>query len=444
MIPGWAALTNGQINQLPVFSKFASRLNSFRKQFYRVPYCVPAWGLAEHKAILTCLLTGKLIEGPHILRLYEEIRRKAGMRYVFGFNSGQGAIYAALRAWGVSTGDHVIMPSYCCETVAKAIIRTGAMPLFCDINESYNPSVTHILKLLNSSVKAIIFTHLFGNPGDIDKLEQALKERGLRGKILLIDDAAQSFGAKLNGQLVGTFGDAGIISFGPGKTMTATGGGLLITNSESLWRKVGTLDVEMPRYLSKIKRVLYWVLFRRWRRFTLPFLPLFDRVFGLRGDDEAALRSLSNIDAAIGSGQLKRLEELISVRTDRMSILDRWLNGCCDLISCCEPIRSLQKGAMSVCTKYVLHVRGSMNIEKLQDLYKREMQYRDIELMPLYFPIHMSPGWERSGANLPKTENLYNRILQIPIEPSMRENAFQCVMGAFKATLDHAIRDGIV
>ena len=113
--------------------RFKSRLKGFLSQFYKVPYCVPAWGWSEHRTILKCLFTGKLIDGPDIKKLYARIREVTGVKYVFGFNSGQQAIQAALTAYGVE-GGQVIMPSYCCETVAKAVMDSGASPLFCDIN----------------------------------------------------------------------------------------------------------------------------------------------------------------------------------------------------------------------------------------------------------------------------------------------------------------------
>ena len=222
-----------------LFLKIKNKIISFTSEFYRIPYCVPAWGWPEHLAIFTCIFTGKMIKGPHLQALYAVVKRKSDKKYVYGYNSGRESILSVLIAGGIHQGDKVILPSYCCETVAQAVVASGATPLFCDIEGDCNPDVNHIMGLISPEVKAIIFPHLFGKPGRIDILEAELEKRKLRSQILLIDAPSKLFGARLDNRLVGTFGDAGIISFGPGKTMTATGGGLVITDNDKLGKRLG-------------------------------------------------------------------------------------------------------------------------------------------------------------------------------------------------------------
>lgn|GEM_PF-3855923 len=396
-----------------------------------MPYCVPAWGWAEHQAILRCLLTGKLIEGPQISRLCEEIRRKTAMRYVFGFDSGQTAIYAVLKAWGAGPGDRVIMPSYCCETVAKAIVHTGARPLFCDIGEDYNPDTAHILELLNPSVKAVIFPHLFGNPGDIDKLEQDLEERGIRKSILLVDDAAQSFGARLNGRPVGTFGDAGIISFGPGKTMTATGGGLLLTNHSSLAESVRRLNISKENFVEKFKRLIYWIFFRRWRSVTLPFFPYVSRLLRMNGRESFIPKGMCNVDATIGSLQLGKLDKLLAIRVSRKQVLDGLsARQRSPVLVKRTPQQTTEKPRFNAATKYLVRIDTAAP-ENLQGLFALFMHKEGIEIQSLYFPIHLNPAYSSEKQALYKTEAIYQSVLQIPLEPSIQSADFEHVVQSF-------------
>jgi len=402
-----------------------------------VPYCVPAWGWAEHWAILKCLLTGHLIEGSHKEQLYGLIKKKTGVKYVFGFNSGQEAIHAALKARGLGPDDKVIMPSYCCETVARAVQDTGATPLFCDINDDYNPDIDHILKLLDPSVRAVIVPHLFGNPADIDKLEKSIDERGIRSKIFIIDDAAQSFGARLHGRLVGTFGDAGIISFGPGKTMTATGGGILITNSKNLSEGLGRLNPSQVDLLSKLKRLAYWIVFRRWRRFTFPLFPFFRRFLEKGDHKEETLMELCNVDGAIGIEQLRKLDSLIQVRISRKKSLDDRFNLCYSRLFALLPSNDNSGEFLNVATKYLVRINDNHYTQHVQGLYKQYSSKVGIEIQNLYMPLHLNQKYVTNGYSLPKTDAYYKQLLQIPVEPSIRPAEFRFVIQKFEKFVEH-------
>jgi dTDP-4-amino-4,6-dideoxygalactose transaminase len=406
--------------------RFKSRVRRFLGQFYRVPYCVPAWGWAEHWAIIKCVFTGCMIEGRHRDKLYDLVRQKTGMKYVFGFNSGQQAITAVLKAWGVCSKDRVIMPSYCCETVARAVIAAGAQPFFCDIDEHYNPDVSHILTILDKTVRAIIFPHLFGNPGDIDELEHALEKKKVTSQILLIDDAAQSFGARLNGRLVGTFGDAGIISFGPGKTMTATGGGVVITNRDVLAQKLNKLHCTPLLRSSKIKLFTYWIIFRRWRRFTLPFFPYLKCLFQQNQLDNN-ITQLNNLDAALGAIQLTKLDKMLKVRINRKQILDRLLSSSFSRLLRLPPPNNKQVGKLNVATKYIACFQNNYFSDSLQNEYNDFLDQQGIELQSLYTPVHHKPVYQAFNAFLPNTEKYYKRVLQIPLEPSTNTKHFEYV-----------------
>lgn len=426
------------MNMFKGIQKFRSRVKGLFGQFYRVPYCVPAWGWAEHWAILKCFVTGRVIEGPHKEKLYALVREMTGVKYVFGFNSGQEAIQAALMAGGIGKGDHVIMPSYCCETVAKAILDTGATPLFCDIADDLNPDVDHVLRLLNPSVKAIIFPHLFGNPGRIDLLEKGLEEKGVRSQILLIDDAAQSFGAKLHGKHLGTFGDAGIISFGPGKTMTASGGGLLISSSTKIAKQIVAVETSSPSLEKKLWRLIYWIVFRRWRRYTLPFYRLLWRFLDSGDSGEQDVKRLSNVDAAIAIAQVQRHEALLDIRLWRKEILDDVMEK-----RFITTLRILKRNRadsanLNVATKYIVAVDrkddGSVMFE-----YNRVMEKLRVEIKPLYGPLHKDYRFDGGGTILPKTEARYEKILEIPIEPSIDEKTFQRLMSGILYWLESSV-----
>ena len=372
-----------------------------------------------------------MINGPDKEQLYKLILRKTGMKYVFGFNSGQEAIYAALIASGIGPKDRIILPSYCCQTVATAIVDSAAEPLFCDINDDYNPDIDHILKIIDDRVKSIIVPHLFGNPAAIDELEKALEDKGIRSKIFLIDDAAQSFGALLHGRLLGTFGDAGIISFGPGKTMTASGGGLLITNLKELADKLANMPFHKISFCYKFRRLFYWLIFRRWRKFTLPFYPFLKSIFeGIRVD-KSRIMELCNVDAAIAIEQLKKLDSLLETRIKRKGILDNQLAQYTSNTLYLLPKNDTNNVSLNVATKYLVRLNAIEYNEDVLSTYKDIVEDSGIEIQSLYTPIHLKFAYSNSRITLSKTEKCYNRMLQVPVEPSINNRDFEFILDRF-------------
>lgn len=407
----------------------------------RIPYCVPSWGLAEHSEILKNIACGRLFNGKGVSLLCNQLKEFTGKKYAFTFNSGRESIQAALIAAGIGTGKKVILPSFCCDTVAEAIVAVNASPVFCDIDVDLNPSIPDILKRLDNNVKAIIYPHLFGHPGRIDLLEKILEKMENRSEITIIDDAAQSFGARLNGQLIGTFGDVGILSFGPGKTMTATGGGVLVTDSDYLARRLA----QMPkRYMSlwpAYMRVLYWVIFRRWRVFTGRFYPFFRFLFAHRSDHISEPEAMSNIDASIALRQLEKLEDMLQVRRKRGLLLDEMINHRYQALFMKSRDSKNEGRCFDVYTKYPLIIADLKNTSQIKGAYKRMILSKGIEIQPLYTPIHINRPQLAKGKRLPITECLWDRILQIPIDPSISDRKFNKLLECVARFLQFIKRD---
>ena len=135
------------------------------------------------------------------------------MRYA---SCGKAALYHCLLSLGLKAGDKVLVPNYICSSVLVPIKKIGLTPVFYDINESdLNANIDSIKNLFvkDTTIKALLVASMYGNPAALDSIEQFCHENHL----FLIDDAAQSLGAKIGNRYVGTFGDAGFFSFSPGK-----------------------------------------------------------------------------------------------------------------------------------------------------------------------------------------------------------------------------------
>ena len=147
-------------------------------------------------------------------------------------SSGRRALYISLKSLGIGKGDDVILPAFTTDIVPMVIRETGAIPIPADVNlDDYNIDVDSVIEHITNRTKAILTVHTFGHPSDVKALREICEDHDL----FLIEDAAPAFGAKYEGEPVGTFGDFGIISFGIGKSISmGTGGGLIVSDEKML------------------------------------------------------------------------------------------------------------------------------------------------------------------------------------------------------------------
>ena len=148
--------------------------------------------------------------------------------------NGTVALYCALAAAGVSSGDEVVVPAYTFMATAAAVLQCGATPVLADIDPlTFNLDPAAAAAAISGKTRAIIPVHIGGNPADME----AFKQLGEKHNIAIIEDAAQAPGAIYGGKKVGALGDAGCFSFQSSKNMTAGEGGILLTNDESLYQR---------------------------------------------------------------------------------------------------------------------------------------------------------------------------------------------------------------
>ena len=153
-----------------------------------------------------------------------------GVSHCLAVTSGTGALHTALAAFGVGPGQEVIVPAYMWVSVAAAVVNLGAIPVLADIDPAtFNLSAGAVEEVLRSAagkkVKAVLPVHLYGQCADWDAFAELKRERGL----LLVEDAAQAFGATWNGTPAGALGDAAAFSFYPTKNLSAMGDAGLVT-----------------------------------------------------------------------------------------------------------------------------------------------------------------------------------------------------------------------
>ena len=156
-----------------------------------------------------------------------------GRRFGLLSNSGTNAIYSMYEGLGLGPGDEVICPVYTFFATVSPLMHVGATPVFCDCDANGNINSSEIEKLITPNTRAVVVTHMWGIPCEMDPIVAICRKYNLR----LIEDCSHAHGAKYHGKLVGTFGDAAAWSLQAQKTITGGEGGIMLTNNEELYRR---------------------------------------------------------------------------------------------------------------------------------------------------------------------------------------------------------------
>jgi dTDP-4-amino-4,6-dideoxygalactose transaminase len=191
------------------------------------------------RAVKDIIRTGQFIGGPHVHEFEAEAAAFLGAPHAISCASGTDALHLALRALDIGPGDEVITTPFTYFATVEAICYVGAKPVFVDIDpHTFNMDVSQLEEAITSLTRAVVPVHIFGQPAAMDRLMPLAKKHELH----VVEDCAQSFGAKRGPNYTGTFGDVGAFSFFPTKNLGACGdGGMMTTHSAELADKLRLL-----------------------------------------------------------------------------------------------------------------------------------------------------------------------------------------------------------
>ena len=202
-------------------------------------------------ALARVLASGQVILGPEVAALENEVAHYCGVTHGVGCGSGTDALSLALHALELGPGDEVILPAFTFFATAGSICRTGARPVFTDIDPlTYNMDPAQVENKITPRTRAILIVHLFGQCADMEPLWRIAE----RHDLILIEDAAQSLGSEYQGKRAGSLGSLGCLSFYPTKNLGAYGdAGMVVTNDPEWAARMKCLRVHgmEPRYHHK-------------------------------------------------------------------------------------------------------------------------------------------------------------------------------------------------
>jgi len=274
-----------------------------------------------------------------------------GAKYALATNTATAALHLALRVLGVESGDYVLASSFTFIGSVNAILYQNAIPVFIDSDESWNLSPALLKQAIAQSPKkpkALIVTHLYGQMAKMDEIAAICREEG----IYLVEDAAESLGASLNGQQSGTFGDMGVYSFNGNKILSTSGGGMLVCSNDMWIEEAAFLAAQAKEDAPYYEHKTYGYNYR-----------------------------MSNVLAAIGVAQMEVLEARVERRREIFSLYKQYLDGISE-ISFMPEIEG-SRGNRWLTTLILEHTNPLQLITALSD--------ENIESRQLWKPMHMQP-----------------------------------------------------
>ena len=375
-----------------------------------VPLCVPDVTDADVARVAEVLRSGWLTHGPYNKQLEADFARYMGVKHAISVNSCASALHLAVLALGIR--GEVIMPSFTFVATANAVVTAGATPVFADIcYDTCNIDPAAIEAAITSRTEAIMPVHYAGQACNMDAIMAIAERHGLA----VIEDSAETIGGEYRGKKAGTFG-VGCYSFYPTKNMTTGEGGMVVTNDDALAERIRTYVGHgiSSNTLAREKAERPWL-----RAATLPG-------YNFR---------LSNIQAALGVGQLARLDEMNTRRREHAA----WYNAhLAEFEELDLPVEA--DGCLHVYQMYTVKLKGVDRTAFLAELRRRGVG-ASVHFDP---PVHQQPYYadllRQRCFDLPVTERVSDSIVTLPIYPGMMPAQREHVVASVRAALLNARR----
>ena len=378
----------------------------------------------EERYVLDAIRSGWVAPlGPHVDAFEREIAERVGVEHALALSSGTAALHLALIHLGAGPGTKVVLSSMTFAATANAVVYTGAEPVFVDaqasdgnVDAALMVEAVRTLRDEGEDVVAAVPVDLFGRAVDYDVLVPGLAALD----VPLLEDAAEALGASFDGAAAGSFGRAAALSFNGNKIMTTSGGGMLLSD-----------DAELVAHARKLSTQ---------SREPVPWYEHTEIGYNYR---------LSNVLAALGRGQLERLDVMIARRRE---IRARYADAFADI-----PVRFLGRDtegrddSNDNCWLTTIVLEDTLVEERrrsletnstapsLADKLVEAMTTEQIEVRHLWKPMHLQPvfaGARNFGGSV--SEDLFRRGVTLPSGPALTDDQIDRVIAAVTADLRSA------
>ncbi len=357
-----------------------------------IPIANPIITDEEKELVNEVMDSGMLIMGKYVKEFEEKFANYSGTKHGIATSSGTTALDVAIKSLNIEEGDKVITTPFTFIASSNSILYSKADPIFADVKEdTFNIDPDSVRELLKEhpDTKALMIVHLFGLSCDMDEIMEIVNKHNL----LLIEDSAQAHGATYKGRKVGSFGDVSAFSFYPTKNMTTSEGGIVLTDDQEIMERARLLlnHGSPEKYHHDILGYNY---------------------------------RMTNISAAIGLVQFKKLDQFNKQRQENARRLTEGLN---DLTWLQTPVVPADRG-------HVFHqytVKVDDREEFLKYLQEKEIGYGIHYPMPAYEQkLYKDLGYKDTSC--PVSEKLCDQVVSLPVHPALSDEDIDYIIDSLR------------
>jgi perosamine synthetase len=342
----------------------------------------PTIGREEIAAVVKVLKSGSIVKGAQVAEFESLFAEYIGAKRAVSCSSGTAALQVGIEALGIGEGDEVITTPFTFIATSNSIIYNRAKPVFSDIDErTFNIDPAKIKAAITKKTRAVLPVHLYGQPCNMDEITEICEKHDL----LLIEDCAQSHGAQFGKKKAGTFGDLSAFSFYATKNMTTGEGGMILTDNDAVAEKAQVIINQGQ--MGKYEHVM---------------IGYNDR--------------MTNIEAAMGIEQLKKLPRMTQKRMQNARMLTKGLSGL-DWLT----VPYVDKRAVPVWHQYTVKVSGGIRDDFFDYLNKNGVGAR------IYYPkpSYLQPAYEKFGFReglCPVAESAAKQVISLPVHSMLKKD----------------------
>lgn len=361
-----------------------------------IPYGRQSIDNSDIKAVTKVLQSNWLTQGPAVKEFEESLAKYSNAKYAVAVSNGTAALHLAYLAAGFGVGDEVITTPNTFVATSNMLLTIGAKPVFCDIRlDNHNIDESKIEKLITPKTKAIVPVHFAGHPCDMDKILKIAKKH----KLIVIEDACHALGAKYKNKKIGGISDMTIFSFHPVKSITTGEGGAILTNN--------------PDFYTKLTHL---------------------RTHGITKDANGfnvmtALGynyRITDIQTALGSNQLKRLDKFIRARQLAYNTYVRELSKVKEVI-----IPSITREVLSANHLFVIKTKDPKKRDGLANFLKQN----GVGVNFHYPTVYSHPYYRENGYRdmaLKNADFYHASCITLPLYVTLKTSQIRYVCGKIK------------
>lgn len=360
-----------------------------------IHFAQPLFGTEEKKEVIKAMDSGWVTLGPGTREFEEQFAKYTGAKYAVGLSSCTAALHLALIAAGVGSGDEVITTIFTFAASINPVLILGGKPVLVDIDEkTMNIDEKQIESKITKKTKVIMPMHYGGYPCNMDAIKKIAKKHNL----IIIEDAATAIGTSYKDKKVGNIGDMTCFSFHPIKNMSTGDGGMVTTNNKLFAERIMLLRLHG---MSK----------EAWKRHTAAGSWKYDIV------EPGFKYNMTDIQAALGRVQLKRLDGFIKIRKQYAKIFDRELSKIPEITI---PIHSEISGtAYNLYTIRIDTKNLTVTRDEIVELLKQEQIGVSVYYIPLYEFSYFQKHLKLKSSDYPQASAVYQSMMSLPLYPKM-------------------------